>query len=41
MQPLELVIREDKERPVIIENNVLSGSITRNGIARYVQITGK
>jgi len=41
MKTLELMIKEDKGRLVIIENNKLSGLITRNGIARYVQIRGK
>ncbi|MEW6053517.1 MAG: site-2 protease family protein [Nitrospirota bacterium] len=41
MKALELMIKEDKGRLVIIENNKLSGLITRNGIARYVQIRGK
>lgn len=41
MRDLEAMIREDKGRLVIIENNRLSGLITRNGIARYVQIEGK
>jgi Zn-dependent protease/CBS domain-containing protein len=41
MRALELMIREDKGRLVIIENGVLSGLITRNGIARYLQIKGK
>ena len=41
MKALELMIQEDKGRLVIIENNKLSGLITRNGIARYVQIRGK
>jgi len=41
MRALELMIREDKGRLVFIENGKLSGLITRNGIARYVQIKGK
>lgn len=41
MKALELMIKEDKGRLVILENNKLSGLITRNGIARYVQIRGK
>ena len=40
MRALEIMIREDKGRLVIIENGKLSGMITRNGIARYVQIKG-
>lgn len=41
MRALEVMIREDKGRLVIIENGRLNGLITRNGIARYVQIKGK
>jgi Zn-dependent protease/predicted transcriptional regulator len=41
MRALEIMIREDKGRLVIIENGRLSGLITRNGIARYLQIKGK
>jgi len=41
MRALEIMIREDKGRLVIIENGRLSGLITRNGIARYVQIKGE
>lgn len=41
MRTLELMIREDKGRLVTIENGALSGLITRNGIARYVQLKGK
>jgi len=41
MRALEIMIREDQGRLVIIENGRLSGLITRNGIARYVQIKGK
>lgn len=41
MRALEAMIREDKGRLVIIENGKLRGLITRNGIARYVQIKGK
>jgi predicted transcriptional regulator len=40
MRALELMIREDKGRLVIIENGRLTGLITRNGIARYVQLKG-
>ncbi|HWR73030.1 MAG TPA: site-2 protease family protein, partial [Nitrospirota bacterium] len=36
MRALELMIREDKGRLVIVENGRLRGLITRNGIARYV-----
>jgi predicted transcriptional regulator len=41
MSALEIMIREDKGRLVIIVNGMLIGLITRNGIARYVQIKGK
>ena len=41
MRALEIMIREDKGRLVIIENGKLSGLITRNGIARYVLIKGE
>ena len=41
MRALEIMIREDKGRLVTIENGRLSGLITRNGIARYVQLKGK
>lgn len=41
MRALEIMIREDKGRLVIIENGTLSGLITRNGIARYMQIRGQ
>jgi Zn-dependent protease/CBS domain-containing protein len=38
---LETMIREDVGRLVIKEGDSISGLITRNGIARYVQIMGK
>ena len=41
IRALETMVREDKGRLVTIENGMLSGLITRNGIARYVQIKGK
>ncbi|OHC12489.1 MAG: hypothetical protein A3K50_06405 [Planctomycetes bacterium RIFOXYD12_FULL_42_12] len=41
MMALELMIKEDKGRIVVTENNAITGLITRNGIARYVQIKGK
>ncbi|MEW6214445.1 MAG: site-2 protease family protein [Nitrospirota bacterium] len=41
MKTLELMIREDKGRIIVMENNRMAGLITRNGIARYVQIMGK
>jgi Zn-dependent protease/CBS domain-containing protein len=40
MRALEIMIRENQGRLVIIENGALIGLITRNGIARYVQIKG-
>ena len=41
MKALELMITEDKGRIVVIKNEGIIGLITRNGIARYVQIRGK
>lgn len=41
MKALELMITKDKGRIVVTENNKVVGLITRNGIARYVQIMGK
>jgi Zn-dependent protease len=38
---LELMIKEDKGRIVVTEKDKIIGLITRNGIARYVQIKGK
>jgi CBS domain-containing protein len=38
---LELMIKEDKGRIVVTERDKIIGLITRNGIARYVQIKGK
>jgi Zn-dependent protease len=41
VKALELMINEDKGRLVIVEGDKLIGLITRNGIARYIQIKGK
>jgi Zn-dependent protease len=41
MKALELMIKEDKGRIVVTERGKIIGLITRNGIARYVQIKGK
>ncbi len=41
MTALELMITKDQGRLVVIENNKIAGLITRNGIARYIQIMGK
>lgn len=41
MKAIELMIKEDKGRIVVRENDSVTGLITRNGIARYVQIMGK
>jgi len=41
MTALELMIKEDKGRLAVIEKGKLVGLITRNGIARYVQIKGQ
>jgi Zn-dependent protease len=38
MKVLELMIREDKGRIAVVDWGVLVGMITRNGIARYLQI---
>ncbi len=38
---LELMIKEDKGRIVVTEGDKIIGLITRNGIARYVQIKGR
>jgi Zn-dependent protease len=38
---LELMIKEDKGRIVVTEKDKIIGLITRNGIARYVQIKGR
>jgi Zn-dependent protease/CBS domain-containing protein len=38
---LELMIKEDKGRIVVTERDKIVGLITRNGIARYIQIKGK
>ena len=41
MKALEVMIKEDKGRVVIMEKDKLSGLITRNSIARYVQIKAR
>jgi len=41
IKALELMIREDKGRVVVTEKDRITGLITRNGIARYVQIMGR
>lgn len=41
MVALEKMIREDSGRLVIVESDRIVGLITRNGIARYLQIKGK
>jgi len=41
MRSLELMITEDKGRLVVIDDEKIVGLITRNGIARYVQIMGR
>jgi Zn-dependent protease/predicted transcriptional regulator len=41
MKALEMMIREDKGRIVVTQNDSVIGLITRNGIARYMQILGK
>lgn len=41
MKALELMITEDKGRIAVTKDEGIIGLITRNGIARYVQIKGK
>lgn len=41
MRALELMIKEDKGRIIVMEDDKMIGLITRNGIARYLQIMGK
>lgn len=41
IKALELMIREDTGRLVVKDRDAIAGLITRNGIARYVQIRGK
>jgi Zn-dependent protease len=41
MKALELMIKEDKGRIIVVDRDQIVGLITRNGIARYVQIKGK
>jgi len=38
---LELMIKEDKGRIIVADKDQIVGLITRNGIARYVQIKGR
>ncbi|MBI5025338.1 MAG: site-2 protease family protein [Nitrospirae bacterium] len=41
MKALELMITEDRGRLMVADNGRIIGMITRNGIARYVQIMGR
>ena len=41
MKALELMLREDQGRLVVLDHGKVVGLITRNGIARYVQIVGR
>lgn len=41
VKALQMMIQEDKGRIVVTENSTVVGLITRNGIARYVQVKGK
>jgi Zn-dependent protease/CBS domain-containing protein len=41
LKALELMIMKDKGRLAVIDNNKIIGLITRNGIARYIQIMKK
>jgi len=36
MKALELMIKEDKGRSIVMENDKIAGLITRNGIARHL-----
>lgn len=40
MHALQMMLQEDKGRIVVTEDDALVGLITRNGIARYLQIMG-
>ena len=41
VKALELMIKEDKGRIIVMENETIVDLITRNGLARYLQIMGK
>jgi Zn-dependent protease/predicted transcriptional regulator len=41
MRALQLMIQEDEGRIVVTKNSKVVGWITRNGIARYVQVMGR
>lgn len=41
LKALEIMLSEDTGRLVVLKNGKIEGLITRNGIARYVQIMGK
>jgi len=41
MKALEMMIAKDKGRLIVRKDNKIVGLITRNGIARYIQILGK
>jgi Zn-dependent protease len=41
MKALEAMIREDAGRLIVKEGDAITGLITRNGIAKYVQVMGK
>ncbi|MEB2309296.1 MAG: site-2 protease family protein [Candidatus Brocadiaceae bacterium] len=41
MRALELMIKEDKGRIIVMEDGKVVGLITRNGIARYLRVKGK
>lgn len=38
MKALQIMIQEDKGRIIVIQNDQVIGLVTRNGIARYLQI---
>ena len=41
LKALELMIKEDMGRIIVMDKGSMVGLITRNGIARYLQIMGK
>jgi Zn-dependent protease/CBS domain-containing protein len=41
MKALELMINQDKGRLAVVKDGVITGLITRNGIAKYMQIMGR
>jgi len=41
IKALESMIREDTGRPIVKAGDAIVGLITRNGIAKYIQIKGR